>query len=360
MTLSNRELSRRVLAGARVNVDDAAALFSFPLAELGALATARLRAVQPAPQAGFIIDRIINYTNICGAGCRFCAFHAGAGNVPPYTLSIDEILKKADELAEAGGSQIMLQGGLNPSLGIEHLEMMARAVKERHPGIALHSYSPSEIACAAELAGISDDEAVARLKDAGVDSIPGASDLLVERIRSSVSPNKISVSRWLSVMRSIARCSMQSSATMTYGMGESLRERAEHLNVVRDLQDETGTIRAFIPWSFAPANTELGCDAETLPSTADAYLRTVAVSRIFLDNVKFIQSGWLTEGLDTAAISLAFGVNDMGGVLTEENVVRAAGINNKAGVEQFVRIIREAGLTPVLRDSSYNELRMFD
>lgn len=349
-------LIHKVLAGARLDGNDAVKLFSLPMPELGALADERRRMMFDDDTVGFIRDRIVNFTNICEARCKFCAFHARGGVIPPYEMTIDEILGKIGEMSETGGTQVMLQGGLHPGYGIDKYELMIRAVKERFPGVFLHSLSPSEVVHMAKVSSITVDGAVARLKSAGLDSIPGASDLLVDRIRSFVSPKKSTRDEWCSVIRALAKNGMGSTATMTYGMGETLEERVEHLSVVRSIQDETGILRAFIPWSFSPKNTGM----EEIPqATGMEYLKIVAVARIYLDNIKYIHAGWLTEGMKPAQLALSMGANDMGGVLMEEVVVKAAGIDTKTDMDEMIKLIRDAGKIPVLRDSLYREIRRF-
>ncbi|HOS38176.1 MAG TPA: CofH family radical SAM protein [Spirochaetota bacterium] len=353
----NDAFARELRAGRRVTRDEAAGLFAEDLLELGAIADARRRLVHPEETVGFIVDRIINFTNICEAKCRFCAYHARAGVIEPYDLRLDEIIEKADALARAGGTQIMLQGGLNPEYTIESYVTMLRAVKERHPDIALHSFSPAETVHLAKRHGMPLADVIGMLKHAGLDSMPGASDLLVDRVRRSVSPRKCTVDEWRAVMDALAAHGLFSSATMTYGMGETTDELVEHLDVVRSTQERTGVIRAFIPWSFSPANTALS-DVE--PATGTDFLRIVAIARIYLDNVRYIQSGWLTEGLPLAQLALAMGANDMGGVLTEEVVVQATGVGTRATAEDFIALIRDAGKTPVLRNSRYEIIRRYD
>lgn len=348
----NATLRRKIYSGRRLTPAEALALFSWNPLELGAAADFRRRLVHPGPEVGFILDRIINFTNVCEARCAFCAFHSRAA-LAPFELTLAEVARKASELAALGGTQVMLQGGLHPDYGVERYEDLLRAVRRRCPGVALHSFSPSELVHAARRSGLTLDRALERLVAAGLTSMPGASDLLVDRVRAVVSPRKIAVAQWEQVMAALKRHGLFSSATMTYGMGETLRERVRHLEVVRRAQDATGIIRAFIPWSFSPGNTGL---AHIEPATGLDYLRTVAVARIFLDNVRYIQAGWLTEGLKLAQVALAMGANDMGGVLTEERVVKATGAGASAGLAEFTDLIRNAGRRPVLRDSSYRVL----
>ncbi|MDO8806465.1 MAG: CofH family radical SAM protein [Elusimicrobiota bacterium] len=351
MTAKER-LRKKIFAGKRISPGEAESLFTWDILELGEAADLRRRLLHPANTVGFILDRIINFTNICEAACDFCAFHARAA-LKPYVLSRPEIIAKIEELASKGGTQVMLQGGLHPGYRLADYTGMVREIKSRFPGIRLHSFSPSELAHIAAKSSLTLDRVVTELQDAGLDSVPGAADLLVDRIRSKVSPRKIGTAMWVEVMRSLHRHGMRSSATMTYGLGETAGERIEHLAVVRGVQDETGIFRAFIPWSFSPKHTRL---ESTVPATGLDYLKIVAVSRIFLDNIRYIQAGWLTEGLKLAQLALAMGANDMGGVLMEEKVVRATGAGAKAGMAEFIDLIKNAGKTPVLRDSDYKIL----
>ncbi len=356
MTPDKHHLTQQILSGGRIDRAGAVALFSFDLARLGLLADARRRMVHPSGEVGFIVDRIINFTNVCTAACAFCAYHARAGVNEPYRMTIDEILRKVDELARAGGTQVMLQGGLDPEFGLDECRALLRAIKERFPSIYLHSFSPAEVVHLARHEGLSVSGVIAALREAGLDSMPGASDMLVDRVRRLVSPNKLTKNEWVEVMRTLAAHHLKSSATMTYGLGETIDERVEHLDVVRAVQDETGILRAFIPWSFSPARTRM---ADTIPATGVDYLKLVAVARIYLDNIRFIQAGWLTEGHKLAQIALAMGANDMGGVLTEEVVVKATGVETTADREGMVRVIKAAGRVPVERDSEYRTIRSY-
>lgn len=349
-------LEEKIYAGMRISPEEAATLFSWDIIELGMAADFRRNLVSPGNKVGFIIDRIINFTNICEASCAFCAFHARAGQIDPYELTIEEILEKVDGLAAIGGTQIMLQGGLHPRHTLDTYTTMIRAVKYRFPAIYLHSFSPAELAHVARRSALTLDEVVQKLKAAGLDSVPGASDLLVERIRRQVSPRKLTVDEWCDVMDVLSRHGLKSSATMTYGMGETLEERIAHLEVVRTVQDHTGNLRAFIPWSFSPDRTGM---ENVAPATGIDYLKIVAISRIFLDNITHIQAGWLTEGLKLAQIALTMGANDMGGVLMEEVVVKATGITNKTNMAELIDIIRDAGKIPIRRDSDYREVETF-
>ncbi len=354
--INKNMLKKKIYTGERIDSHEAYSLFSWDVIELGMAADFRRKIVHPAERVGFIIDRIINYTNICQAKCAFCAFHAKAGRIEPYELSLDEICCKVEELVAAGGTQVMLQGGLHPNHTLDTYLAMVRTVKQRFPRIYLHSFSPAELVHIAGKSHISFDEVVKSLHEAGMKSIPGASDLLVDRVRNLVSPRKITRQEWCEVMHTLSRNKMWSTATMTYGMGETLEERISHLEVIRNIQDSTGILRAFIPWSFSPAKTSMD---NIPPATGIDYLTIVAIARIFLDNIIYIQAGWLTEGLKLAQIALAMGANDMGGVLTEELVVKATGINTRSGAQEFVNLIKDAGKVPVQRDSEYREIRSF-
>ena len=349
-------IKSKIEAGKRITPDEAINLFSWDLIELGKLGDMRRKLAFPQEQVGFIIDRIINYSNVCEACCAFCAYHAKANRVPSYELTNEEIIEKVKLLKEAGGSQVMLQGGLHPDYRLDKYIEMIRIVRETFPEVFIHSFSPSELIHISKKEGIDPVTLLGIFRDAGLNSMPGASDILVDHVRERVSPKKIKTDEWCEVMEALSHHKMMSSATMTYGMGESHEDRIEHLRVIRDVQDRTGVIRAFIPWSFSPASTQMD---DILPATGIEYLKMVAIGRIFLDNVTYIQAGWLTEGMKLAQIALAMGANDMGGVLMEEVVVKATGIETKTNMDEMIAIIRNAGKAPVLRDSAYKVLREY-
>lgn len=352
----SRALKAKIYAGERITAAEAVDLFAWDILELGLAADFRTGLIAPGNKVGFIIDRIINFTNKCAAACRFCAFHAQAGTVAPYELSHAEILTKVEELVSAGGTQVMLQGGLHPDYDLHTYAALLQAVKGRFPDIVLHCFSPAELVHMARKQGLSLEATLTVLMDAGLDSMPGASDLLVDRIRSAVSPRKLTTGEWCAVMDALGALGLSTSATMTYGLGETVAERVEHLHVIRAVQDRHHHIRAFIPWSFSPGRTGM----EDMPrATGIDYLKVVAVARIFLDNVKHIQAGWLTEGLKLAQLALAMGANDMGGVLTEEVVVSATGAANRTSMAEFIAVIRDAGRVPFQRTSDYTEIRCF-
>ncbi|MGD9105936.1 MAG: CofH family radical SAM protein [Desulfobacterales bacterium] len=352
--ITNSELFHKIYRGDRISPEEAPDLFSWDIIKLGKAGDMRRRLAYPKEEVGFIIDRIVNFTNICEAACAFCAFHARANLVQPYELTMDDVLRKVEELIAAGGTQVMLQGGLHPDYTLSKYIDMVKTVKNRFPKIYLHSFSPSEIVHISRKSSLPVDDVVKSLKEVGLDSVPGASDLLVDGIREKVSPKKITVDEWKEVIYSLYRNEMKSSATMTYGMGETHEEKIQHLTVIRDIQDDTGCLQAFIPWSFSPSGTRM---EQMLPATGMDYLKMVAIARIFLDNITYIQAGWLTEGLKLAQIALTMGANDMGGVLMEEVVVKATGIKTSTNQKEFVHIIKNAGKIPVQRDSRYHEIR---
>jgi cyclic dehypoxanthinyl futalosine synthase len=350
----NSKLYHKIYQGDRITSSEALELFSWDIIDLGKAGDMRRKMASPKETVGFIIDRIINFTNICEAACAFCAFHARANLMAPYELTMEGIFSKIEELLDAGGTQVMLQGGLHPDYTLDTYIDMVSSVKQRFPDIYLHSFSPSEIVHISRKSALPVDDVVKALKEAGLDSVPGASDLLVDRIRSKVSPKKITVDEWRKVMRAFHRNNMVSSATMTYGMGESDEEKVAHLKVVREIQDETGILQSFIPWSFSPEKTRM---EDILPATGIDYLKILAISRIFLDNITYIQAGWLTEGLKLAQVALTMGANDMGGVLMEEVVVKATGITRATSEQELIHIIQNAGKIPVQRDSRYRVIK---
>lgn len=344
-----------------VRIDDAEALEllqSTDLLALGARADEARRRHHPARDVTFVVDRNINYTNYCVSGCRFCAFYEPPGSGRGYVLTAAEIDRKIEETIALGGTAIMLQGGLHPDLDITWFESLFRGIKRRY-SIHLHSLSPPEVVHIAAVSRLSIEATLRRLQAAGLDSLPGGgAEMLVDRVRREISPHKIPTSTWLEVMRVAHRLGMRTTATMMFGSVETLAERVQHLRCVRDLQDETGGFTAFIPWTFQAGFTEL--KAECAQPTGYDYLRLVAVSRIYLDNVANIQASWVTQGLRLGQVALAFGANDLGSTMIEENVVAAAGVHNECDLAEVVRLIRAAGYTPVQRDTLYREVRRWD
>ncbi len=342
----------------RLSDDEALALLEgADLLELGARADAVRRALHPGDAVTFIVDRNINYTNVCVSGCRFCAFYRAPGDPEAYVLSEAEIHAKVAETLALGGTAVMMQGGLHPDLDITWYERLLRGIKERFT-VHIHSLSPPEVAHIAAVSGLSVEATLRRLHAAGLDSLPGGgAEVLVDRVRRAVSPHKISAAGWLDVMRTAHRLGLPGTATMMFGSRDTAAERVAHLHAVRDLQDETGGFTAFIAWTFQAGNTDL--ERGHLPATGQDYLRLLAVARLYLDTIRNVQASWVTQGLRLGQVSLAFGANDMGSTMIEENVVRAAGVSHRITVDEMVALIRAAGRTPVQRDTLYREVRRF-
>lgn len=343
-------------AGKRLTLEDGVALLeSNDLISIGLAANRVKQRLHPEPEITFVIDRNINYTNVCQTKCRFCAFYRSEGHSEAYVLSLEEIFEKIRETIDCGGTQILMQGGLHPSLPFTYYLDMLRAIKERFD-IHIHSFSPPEIVHFSEISGLGVRDVLCQLQEAGLDSIPGGgAEILVDRVRKYISPKKISWKQWMDVMVIAHELGMKSTATMMFGSVETLEERVLHLIRVREVQDRTNGFRAFIPWSFQPANTDLG--GET--ATGIDYLKTLAVSRILLDNVPNIQASWVTQGAKMAQVSLSFGANDFGGTMLEENVVRAAGVSHRVPMDEILHSIRDAGFRPAQRNTRYEIIKCF-
>jgi len=345
----------------RFSVSDCVKVFNnVPLFDIAAAADLFRREIHKdrADLLTFVVDRNVTYTNICSCKCKFCAFFKTKSSPDSFVLSMKQILDKVEGLAGIGGTQIMLQGGLNPELKLDFYIKLLKTIKNSYPDITLHSFSPPEIDHIARQSNKSIDYVIRTLKDSGLDSLPGGGgEILVNRIRSKISPNKISSQRWLQIMRAAHKAGMKSTATMVFGVGETLRERFESMEKVRNLQDETGGFRAFIPWPFSPGRTKLS----NFPQ-ADGieYLKTLAISRLLFDNIKNIHSGWVTEGIKLAQIALAFGANDFGGILMEEKVVRSTGLINETNVKQLYDIASGAGYKLARRNTNYDILEIID
>ena len=310
----------------------------------------------------FIIDRNLNYTNICVTDCDFCAFYRRPGDRSEgYLLPKPVIFKKIEETLAIGGTGLLMQGGHHPDLGIEFYEDLFRSIKERYR-IHLHALSPPEIQHISRRSRLTIWETLSRLRDAGLDSIPGGGgEILVDRVREIIAPKKTKSDEWIDVMRHAHRLGMSTTATMMYGHVETLEDRVEHMRRIRELQDETRGFRAFISWTFQDDGNRLGdkVPRETMPTSFD-YLLTQAVSRIYLDNVDHIQSSWVTQGLKIGQVALGFGADDLGSVMIEENVVSAAGTTHRASAEEFVHLIRSMGKVPVQRDTLYRDVRVWN
>jgi cyclic dehypoxanthinyl futalosine synthase len=307
----------------------------------------------------FIVDRNINYTNVCVSGCRFCAFHCKPGAADAYVLSREAVHDKIQETLDLGGTAILMQGGLHPDLDITWFEDLFRSIKERFPELTIHSLSAPEIVHIAKVSGLTVPETLRRLKAAGLASLPGGgAEILVDRVREQVAPGKANTKQWLEVMRQAHQQGIAGTATMMFGSVETLEDRVEHMRVIRELQDETGGFRAFIPWSFQSGNTELA--GATEQATGVDYLMTLAVSRLYLDNVPHIQASWVTQGLKMGQVALRFGADDLGSTMIEENVVAATGLRVKANSADLVHAIREAGFVPAQRRTDYSLVQVFD
>lgn len=324
--------------------------------ELGKQADKIRQQFHPGNTVTFIVDRNINYTNICINECRFCAFFRPETHKDAYLLPLDTILQKVKETQEAGGTQVMLQGGLHPSLPFDYYLKMVSTIKNAFPDIVIHSFSPTEILYFAKIANKSTVEVLKDLRSAGLSSLPGGgAEILVDRVRKIVSPKKIMTDDWLGVMEAAHSIGMESTATMVLGLGETIEERIEHMQRIRDLQDKTGGFRAFIMWTFQPGNTQLG----GIKLSSWEYLKTLAVSRLFFDNVSHIQGSWVTQGQQIGQITLAFGADDLGSIMLEENVVRAAGTAYQMSIDKMVNTIQKADKQAAQRDTEYNIIRRF-
>ncbi|MCE5311667.1 MAG: dehypoxanthine futalosine cyclase [Nitrospiraceae bacterium] len=356
----------------RITNEDALALLkSSDLLDLGQQADEIRKNMHASGMVTFIVDRNINYTNVCINKCRFCAFYRDPGSSDAYVLSREELFKKIEETIALGGTQILIQGGLNPDLDLDYYIDLLKSIKQRYD-INIHGFSPPEVCYLADKHALSISETISRLKSAGLDSIPGGgAEILSDRVRDALSPKKIKSGRWLGVMEEAHKLGMRTTATMMFGSVETPEEVIEHLDSIRSLQDRTGGFTAFIPWTFQPGNTELA-DAEQQSTrtennkhdqirqaTAVDYLRVLALSRVYLDNIKNIQASWVTQGIKMAQIALRFGANDFGSTMIEENVVKAAGVSYSISMEEIVHGIRAAGFAPAQRDTYYKLIRKF-
>ncbi len=319
---------------------------------IGMAADAVRRRLHPEGVVSYIIDRNINYTNVCTEYCTFCAFYRPIGHPEGYLLSKEELFRKIQETLDLGGTGVLMQGGLHPDLKIEWYEDLLRSIKQ-HFRIHLHCFSSPEILNIAELSGLTIRDTIARLMDAGLDSIPGGgAEILDDNVRRRISRLKCSTEEWAEVHRVAHSLGMRTTATMMFGCGESHDERVNHLDVVRRIQQETGGFTAFIPWTFQKENTSLGRSVRQ-EATAVEYLKTLAVSRLYLEDILNVQSSWVTQGLKLCQIGLRFGANDVGSIMIEENVVAAAGAHHCSTEEELRRMIRDAGFIPKQRDTLY-------
>ncbi|HYX86687.1 MAG TPA: cyclic dehypoxanthinyl futalosine synthase [Gaiellales bacterium] len=359
--MSVAEVLDRALSGERISDADAETLLrSRDLVPIGRAAHELRNRRSDEGVVTFIVDRNLNYSNVCYTDCSFCAFYRRPGDRGEgYVLPRPIIFKKIEETLALGGTALLMQGGHNPDLGLDWYEDLFRSIKARYP-IHLHALSPSEVQHIARKARLSTSETLTRLRDAGLDSLPGGgAEILVDRVRRVISPKKTTSDEWLGIMRAAHRLGMSTTATMMWGHVETLEERVEHLRRIRDLQDEMQGFRAFISWTYQPDNTVLAPQVTWIPTSFD-YLLMQAVTRIYLDNVNHIQSSWVTQGTKIGQVALGFGADDMGSIMIEENVVSAAGTTYRATTEDFVHYIRNAGFRPRQRDTLYRTVRKYD
>ena len=346
----------------RMSIDEAVKLIeSAPLHELGAMAYAKKRELHPEKITTFIVDRNINYTNVCWVDCKFCAFYRHAKEDEAYVLSFEEIGAKIEELIAIGGTQILFQGGVHPKLKIEWYEDLVEFIAKKYPSVTIHGFSAIEIDYIAKISKISTLEVLKRLKNKGLYSMPGAgAEILSDRVRELVAPKKCDTATWLRIHKEAHSVGVKTTATMMFGTVETTREIVEHWDHIRRLQDETGGFRAFILWSFQGANTKLLAERpDIVKQSSNRYLRLLAVSRLFLDNFKNIQSSWVTQGSYVGQLALKFGANDLGSTMMEENVVRAAGASYRMNQEQMIELIKDVGETPAKRNTNYDILETY-
>lgn len=353
MPSSIQPILDKALNGERLSPEDCTALLeSRDTARIGVAADEIRQRKNDAQIVTYIIDRNINYTNVCNVVCTFCAFYRRPGKPDTYVHSIDEICKRIDETIALGGTGVLMQGGLHPDFGIEWYEDLLGTLHARYPRFQLHCFSPPEIHNIHLISGLDYETIMQRLKRAGLNSLPGGGgEILDDEVRKRVS-TKCTTQEWLDVMRAVHKVGLISTATMMFGIGDTIEHRVRHLRRIRDLQDETGGFTAFIPWTFQRENTALGRKIKEEPTGID-YLQMLAVSRLYLDNIRHIQASWLTQGLKLGQTALRFGADDMGSIMIEENVVSAAGASACASEAELRYQIREAGYRPQQRDIMY-------
>jgi len=354
---ATEDILQRAADGSRISPEEALLLYTdAPFHALGEAADAVRRRRYPDGIVTYIIDRNINYTNVCVTACKFCAFYRAPRHEEGWWHSMAEILRRCGEAVELGATQVMLQGGHHPDYGVEYYEELFSTVKAGYPQLVIHSIGPSEILHMARVSGVDIDEALRRIHAAGLDSIAGAgAEMLPDRPRTAIAPLKESGARWLSVMETAHGLGIESTATMMMGTGETNAERIEHIRMIRDVQDRTGGFRAFIPWTYQPENNHLKGRTQC---TSLEYLQFIAVARLFFDNVNHLQSSWLTTGKDVGQLSLHMGVDDLGSIMLEENVISSAGARHRSNLTELVWMIRSAGRIPAQRDTLYRRLQV--
>lgn len=349
-------LLARAAEGERLSGEEGLRLYyEADLLSLGRAADLVRRRLHPQDVVTFVVDRNINYTNVCQSGCLFCAFYRREDDPEAYLLTHEEILAKIEELVAQGGTQVLIQGGLHPRLGLAYFTTLFRRIKARFP-VHIHSLSPPEVVHLARLERLSVRDVLLELKASGLDSLPGGgAEILVNRVRQVVSPRKITWQEWVAVMVTAFELGLFGTATMMFGAVERPEDRVQHILRIREVQDKTGGFTAFIPWTYQPGNTALGGK----PVPAVEYLRMLALSRLLLDNVRNLQASWVTQGAKVGQVALAFGANDFGGTMLEENVVRAAGASHRVPPDEIRRVIRDAGFVPAQRTTDYRIIRIF-
>ncbi len=358
MDIHERILAKR-LDGERLNMEEGMLLYSCDLLRLGQTANALVQRLRPDRRVTFIVDRNVSYTNSCVVDCDFCAFYRSPGDKEAYTLTYEEIFHKIQELVDLGGTQVLIQGGVNPNLPLDYYLNLIRAIREKFPTVHVHSFSVVEFEMISRKNRMPLPEVFRRFKEAGLNSLPGGgAEILVDRVRDVISPKKADSNRWLEVMRTAHETGLKSTATMVFGHVETLEERIVHLLKIRELQDQTQGFRAFIPWTLSPQGTPRM--SKFRPAGGEDYLKTVAISRLMLDNIEHIQSGWLTEGLKLGQIALGFGCDDMGGTLLEDKVLEPTGIAVNTRSQDLIRMIKEAGFVPAQRNTNYEILHVFN
>jgi cyclic dehypoxanthinyl futalosine synthase len=361
VSLNRNALAEKVFAGERISGDDVLELNRWPLEELGVLANARRDLAKAKSYGGrgreivtYIVDRNINYTNVCNVYCKFCAFYRTEKDEDHYVLSFEQIDQKLDELSAVGGVQILMQGGHHPKLPFQWYVDLLRHIREKYPHINIHGFSPPEFQHRADVFEMPLREVSSKIKEAGLGSIPGGGgEILVDRVRQKISPLKCKSDQWLEVMQVAHELGLKSSATMMFGHVETIEDRIEHMRRIRDQQDRSGGFSAFICWTFQPRHTVLKVKA---PTGVAEYLKTQALARIFIDNIENVQSSWVTQGPGIGQIALKYGANDFGSVMMEENVVSSAGTTFRLNAEQIESLIRDAGYEARRRNNWYELL----
>lgn len=346
-------------------IDDTEALRllqEVPLLELGHLATQKKRELHPDKITTFIVDRNINYTNICWVDCKFCAFKRKKNDEDSYILDFEEIGRKIEELISIGGTQILFQGGVHPELKIDYYEELVEWIHTRYPEITIHGFSAVEIDYIAKVSKLSVRDVLLRLQTKGLSSIPGAGgEILDDSVRDQIAPKKLGTERWLEIHRNAHEIGMRTTATMMFGTLDTDQEIINHLRVLRELQDQTGGFRAFIAWSFQPDNTPLKAEhPEIHKQSPNRYLRILATARLYLDNFQNLQSSWVTQGSYIGQMALRFGANDLGSTMMEENVVAAAGARNSMNEQEMISLIKDMDEVPAKRNTAYEILERYD